>query len=220
MNIYGVRVLLRLVLLVVVILHMTCVVADGNVFYVFIDKNGKTRIQDTISVELAEFGYRVINARGVTLEVVLPRSEIIALIQQQKQNKKKKELRSLQRTIAEQNFVRDKALVETFSSVNDIIAARNRKTDALQGIITVTLTNIASFEMILDKMKAQSERHLERKQEVPEKLQLDMQTVRRQIKGGRDFIQRKRGDLGDVQKRSEQDVTRFKAILVEAEKQQ
>jgi len=184
-------------------------VSAGEVFYVFVDKQGKTRIQDTLTPELKEFGYRIVNSQGVTLHVFPSiKDKYVEKVDQAELKRKKDE-----RRLREQNMRRDRALLETFTSVREIKAAQGRKLDSLNGIVTITLANIEAFEKILDKMKIQAENYLNAREDVPEKLQLDTATVLKQIQDGRDFVQRKREEQHEIELQYAQDILRFETLV-------
>ncbi len=184
-------------------------VSAGDVYYVFVDKQGKTRIQDTLSPELQEFGYRVVNSQGVTLQVIPSiKDKYMDKVDQAELKRKKDE-----RRLIERNRRRDRALLETFTSVREIKAAQARKLDSLNSIVTITLANIGAFEKILDKMKIQAEKYLNAREDVPEKLQLDTATVLKQIQDGRDFVQRKREEQHEIEFQYAQDILRFETLV-------
>ena len=131
---------------------LICQSAYAEKFYKFKDNKGRTLIQDSIPPEYAKKGYKIVNAQGMTLEVVLSEAE-------QRRKLKESQRHLHEKTLAEQEKEaqkeRDARLFQSFSSAEDIRQAGNKKIMVVQKQIETTFKHIQAFEKNLAELEAQ-----------------------------------------------------------------
>lgn len=157
----------------------------GKFYYVIKDDQGRTRMYDTLPPDYAQKGYRVVNERGVTVEVVPPHTRT----------------KPPEPELSE----RDKILLSTFYSVEDIIQARDRQIATLEGIIRTTQSNIEAYRRNLDKLRAQAAQG----GAASPKLRRDVIRMEQQIADNQAFIKEKRREQDQVRAKYNRDVERF-----------
>ena len=173
----------------------------NRTYFVFIDDLGQTQIEDNIPPEYKQRGYRIVNESGVTLEVV-PAARASS-------DRKRDTTATPSRSLS----MRDKALLQTFSSVQDIETARDKHLLAMDGIIEVTRYNL---ELVSRNLKAikESRRQIEASGEpVPEKMQADITEIRERIKENKSYIERKSAEKEKINARYTRDIERFQELL-------
>jgi len=173
---------------------------SNRIYYVFTDDRGQTQIEDSIPPDYKQRGYRIVNEQGVTLEVV-PASRTAP--------RKSPSETALSRTLS----VRDKALLQTFASVEDLVAARDKHLLAMDGIIDVTKFNLDLFSRNLDALR-QSAKKIEATGEgVPERMHSDITEIQRRVEENREYIARKQREKETIRARYGRDISRFKELL-------
>jgi len=173
---------------------------SNRIYYVFTDDRGQTQIEDSIPPDYKQRGYRIVNEQGITLEIV-PASHLSP--------RKGSNETALSRALS----VRDKALLQTFSSVEDLVTARDKHLSAMDGIIDVTKFNLDLFSRNLDALR-QSAKKIEATGEgVPERMYSDMTEIQRRVDENREYIARKQREKETIRVRYGRDITRFKELL-------
>jgi len=157
-------------------------------YYMFKDKNGQTLIQDSIPPEYVKNGYKVVNERGVTIEIVPSERE-------RREKLKVTERRQNEINLAEKEKATkqelDERLFQSFSSADDIRLAGNKKITAIQMQINTTVRHIQAFEGNLEQLEAQSSAGGDTNKE-------SMQRLRQSIKQNMAFINRKRDEQNKI----------------------
>ncbi|MDH5547954.1 MAG: hypothetical protein OEZ43_20445 [Gammaproteobacteria bacterium] len=170
------------------------VFASNDIYYVFKDSRGKTLIQDQIPPEMKHKGYKIVNANGVTLEVVPPQPKS-------------------QPDFAENELQPDDVrLLQSYASVHDIESARDNNLMQLSEIINSTENNIRAFEHNLEFMQQRKRRLLAAGLPVDEKLIKDIVLVKELIVKNREYMERKRSEHTQLSTSYQKDIARFKVI--------
>jgi len=139
-------------LLISLVFFLASSVVCASQFYMFKDRSGRTVIQDSIPPDRVKFGYKIVNDRGVTIEVVpSEREQRRRLVAAQKE---KSESSQAAREKADKKE-RDERLFQSFSSAEEIRVAGNKKIMAVQLQIDTTVKHIQAFENNLEKLEKQ-----------------------------------------------------------------
>lgn len=112
----------------------------------------------------------------------------------------------------EEQAKKDRVLLATFTTEQDIINSRDRKLGAIEGIIEVTEASAAKLEekLALDQKRAAD---LERGgKEVPADLTGDIETKERQIARKHAYAAAKRAEQEELKRRYEADLIRFREL--------
>lgn len=168
-----------------------------QVFYVFKDRNGRTQLQDHIPENLKHLGYRIVNANGVTLQVIPP------------SKKQRSGTKAAQPATYSDEDLR---LLQRYASVHDIEVARDRQLGNLDSIITSIKEHTAAFERNLADMQRREEELRNKNKPVNSKLKKDMQTIADRIKGNREYLTRKMAEYSLLSDRFENDMERFRVL--------
>lgn len=145
---------------------------------------------NTVPPEYAQQRIEVINDHGIVIQVRKPAKTREELAEEARHAEAQRKAKAR----AQAQARRDRVLLDTFGSVNDITQVRDQKISALQGQINVTQSNIA----ILERNLAQRERRAADRQRagrpVPQSLLDDMAGIKRQIEEKRAHIKQQQAE--------------------------
>ena len=156
----------------------------GQLFYVFKDNRGRTVIQDSIPAEYVNKGYKIVNELGTTLKV------IPSVAEQQRTNEAALERSRANKVLAKRREV-DQRLLNSFSNVEDIREAGNKKIIAIQTQIDITTGHIKAFEDNLARLEEQLLTKNEKNLKVSASEIEAIEQVKTSIQENKDFIERK-----------------------------
>lgn len=172
------------------------------------DKDGNWHMGDTLPPECVQEGYQELNERGLVVDETerAPTEEEIA------EQKRKEAMLEEQKHQEEEQARKDKILLDTFSSVEDIELARDGKIAAIE-------TTIGLAEKRNEKLQAELDKHIEKAaaeeragKQPSEVIVKDIETLRRQIKNNKEFISDKRSEQETVKAEYAENVQRFKEL--------
>src|SRR5271167_1113722 len=180
--------------------------ANGRVLYKWVDSNGETHYGDTIPPEYATQEQHVMNSRGVEINhLEAQRSpEQIALEEQSKLD-------------AQQRENRDKNLLSTYSSVQEIERLRDQRLSLLADQIKVTSQFLETLDGRMKKLRTESMRFkpysadphaLPMTDQVAEdlvRLTMDMRTQEQNLR-------QKRSEVSTMSIQFESDIDRYKEL--------
>lgn len=106
----------------------------------------------------------------------------------------------------------DKVLLDTFSSEDDLVLARDGQIANLDSQIKLTESHIAKLTKSRDELISKAAIHEQRKQEVPEALTGDIANLRQQIADHEAFIQSKHDEQGAIRTKFDMDIARFREL--------
>lgn len=172
------------------------------------DKDGNWHMGDTLPPECVQEGYQELNERGLVVDETerAPTEEEIA------EEKRKEAMLEEQKRREEEQARKDKILLDTFSTVEDIELARDGKIAAIE-------TTIGLAEKRNEKLKAELDKQIEKAaaeeragKQPSEDLVNDIEALRRQISNNEEFINDKRSEQETVKKEYAANIERFKEL--------
>jgi len=181
------------------------VISAGEVYYVFKGKNGNTMIQDSIPAEYVHQGYRIINEQGMTLRTVpsVKEQQRLANIARHRRNAEKDR---------EKQRKEDDMLLASFSNVEQIREAGNKKILAIQGQIDITLNHIKAFEKNLLELQAQAIEFAKRPGGITQAEVDEVQSVKTSIVRNREFIVRQREEQHNLRQEYMEYISRYQSL--------
>lgn len=157
-------------------------------FYKFKDKNGRVQIQDSIPAEYVKYGYKVVNERGITIDIVASEREQRKILRDNRRRQKADTLAERERAEKKES---DERLFHSFSNAEEIRQAGNKKIMVVQGQIETTTKHIEAFKrnlIMLEEQKAEGGKYDDDA----------MQKLRHSIGQNNAFIKRKRKEQNDI----------------------
>ena len=166
---------------------------------------------NAVPTEYAQQGHTVYNDQGVQVgthqraksgEELAEEQRLAAL---QAEDKRK----------AEEVAKADRVLLETFSSEDDLILARDGKLSAIDGQIRLLESHIHKSEADLERRRVLVKAIEQRGQKPAGQILADIESTRGQIAAHRASIESKRREQGTIRQRFDQDLERFRKLAAQ-----
>ncbi len=203
-----------LILLMLLLLAGLALPALAGKLLKWVDSQGQVHYGDKIPPEYAAQQHSVLNNQGVTLK----RSEDAAHAQQEAEEKKRQEqLQAEQKQQAQEQSAKDKRLLDSYASEQDIIKIRDRRVAGLEEEIKNSLTNQDKFKARLAELNTKAGSLQTANKPVPAKLQDDIKTTQAQEAQYDALIQAKRKEQEQVRKTAEADLQQYKEMQARAQ---
>jgi len=176
--------------------------------YKWVDEQGNIHYSDKLPPTAVKNPYSKLDERGLVIE----KKERAKTPEELAREKALKKLREQQKRQLEEQKARDKVLLNTFRSEDDIILARDGKLATYDAQIRIAYTNIERLKAWLETQKKKAAA-LERKgQRVPQKLLSEIENTRKQIKANYESILRQEKDKELIRKKYAADLARFREL--------
>ena len=172
------------------------------------NKEGVRECGNAVPAEYAQQGHTKFNAQGVAVGH-RKRAKSQAEFAEEERIKKQKAEEDRKRQEAEKA---DRVLLDTFSSEDDLVFAREGMVSAIEAQIQLTESHIQKIQANLDRMIVIAA-DLERSGQKPtEQAMADIEKVRAQIADNRSFIETKRKEQESVRQQYFADIERFRKL--------
>ncbi len=184
-------------------------VATANL-YRYENDQGVVVLDYTVPQKYIHKGYSVLDDKGRVIE------EVPAKPTDDELKKASLEQQALEE--AERLRQRDELLLESYSTVTDIEARRNRRLGEIQIRLTILKGNIAGLKTKLESMHAEAADIERQGREVPEALTKNIKGLRNEIAVSKDLVAKRQREKVKVEEQFARDIERFNELLVQAEK--
>jgi hypothetical protein len=169
------------------------------------NKEGVKECGNVVPPEYSQQETTEINKAGIATG----KSERAKTPEELAQEKAQAEQKAMAEKTAADQAAKDRVLLETYNSEDDMIMARDGKVAAIDSQIKITQNYIEKLKQDLNARIGQAA-DLERRGEQPnEKLQGDIESVRGQIKQNEDFIATKKQEQDTLHKQFDTDLRRY-----------
>lgn len=174
----------------------------------WVDENGETHYSDTVPPQIVNKATSELSRSGKVI-----RQTPAALTPEQRRIEAEAEAkeRAEERRSQEQKR-RDRALLDSYTSENDIDIARDRNLLATQALIDSTAVRAKSIKGRLDALEAQADHISGKGKPIPDDLADAIEAAKGEIKHLRDSIVRYKLDMGAIRERFERDKERYREL--------
>ncbi len=140
----------------VTLLWGTTAVADNkdSVVYHWIDSEGIMYYGDRVPPEFASTGHIILNEQGIEID----RIDGEKTAEEKAEQKRRAELLAEQRKVRDATLLRDKVLLSTYLSIDEIEALRDRRMELVAGQIRVTQIYLDNLREKLLKLEKEAHR--------------------------------------------------------------
>ncbi len=163
---------------------------------------------NAVPAEYAQLEHTKFNAQGVAVGH-RKRAKSQTEFAEEERIKKQKAEENRKRQEAEKA---DRVLLDTFSSEDDLVFAREGKVSAIEAQIQLTESHIDKIQANLDRMIAIAADLERRGQKPSEQAMADIEKVRAQVAENRSFIEKKRKEQESVRQQYATDIERFRKL--------
>ncbi len=176
--------------------------------YKWVDENGHVYYSDKLPPSAVKKPHAVLNKQGV----VVKRTGRAKTAEEIAREEELKRLREKQQRMMEMQKARDKVLLSTFRSEDDIIMARDGQLATYDAQIRISYNNIERLKSWLEVQKKRAAA-LERKgRKVPKKMLAEIENTRRQIKANYESIIRQEEAKKLLREKYAADLQRFREL--------
>ncbi len=156
--------------------------------------------------------------RGREIQIMNSQGQVIRTIPADKTPEEKKKAAAQAKIEAEKKRIRDEQrrkdiiLLNTFTTVDDIIFSRDTKITAIESIIKISESNRSKQQKLLDKYTQRAGNFERKSKKVPDSILKEIEKYKRKIKEVDDFIENRKQEKLAIFQKYERDINRFKEL--------
>lgn len=176
--------------------------------YKWVDEEGNVYFSDKKPPEHAKAAHSELDKQGMEVK----RVEAAKTPEEMEKERELKRLRAEQERLIKEQEAKDRVLLRTFRTEDDILMARNGKLAAIDVIIQVARSNIRRMKIKLGEMQNNAA-NLERQgKPFPKNLLKNIEGTRNQLKDGYRSIIKEEQKKEQIWEKYAQDVARFRSL--------
>jgi len=184
----------------------------------WVDENGQVHYGDRVPAKYLSKEHSTLNDQGITVRTskTLKTEEQLNLEEQQRALKAEEDKKRLieQRKKA----LRDRVLLDTFTTEKDLSLARDARIEAVDSQISLAETLIKNDERKLEDVKKRINDIESSGRIAPENLHKEVTSVSRQLENNYAFIEDKNNERNEIMQSFNEDVARFRELMKEKQK--
>lgn len=183
--------------------------------YRWVDEQGRVHYGDRIPPDAVDRAYSVINPQGITVKnIEKPKTP-----EQLEEERRAQQQRDEEQRQARERALQDRILLDTYSTVDDLVETRDRHIATLEGLIDVSQHKLSNLNAELDKL-TKNAANLERAgKTVSRELRDDINNLRGQIDRENSFIRAQREQQNEIRAKFAADVARYNQLRAAQAKQ-
>ncbi len=185
----------------------------------WVDKDGVTHYGDRVPREYLRSEHLKLNDQGVVIHKSHAIKSEAELAEEYKQNKIKAEENRKKLIKQKIQQLRDRVLLDTFTTVNDIVAVRDARLEALDSQISLASTLIKNDEEKLSHAQKRITEIEESKRDIPENLRKEVTSINKQLDANYEFIKEKKKERAQIISSFAEDFIRFQELMIERKKE-
>jgi len=209
MHIFKTQLKQLLSAIIVSLLLTPCTYAGLNKW---VDEKGQVHYGDRVPSQYLRKEHSLLNEQGVTLRTSKAQKSEKELSEDQKKNKLKAAENKKRLIASRKKALRDRVLLDTFTTESDLTLARDARLDAIDSQISLAETLIKNDEIKLSNVKSRIESIQKSGRDAPENLHKEVISVGRQLENNYAFIEDKTNERTEILKAFKQDVIRFRQL--------
>ncbi len=155
---------------------------------------------------------------GREIQIMNSQGQVIRTIPADKTPEEKKKAAELAKIEAEKKRIKDERrrqdiiLLNTFTSVDDIVLSRDAKISAIESIIKISESNQTRQQKILDKYTQRAGNFERKSRKVPDSILKEIENSKNKIKAMDDFIENRKQEKLVIFQKYQHDINRFKEL--------
>ncbi|MGB5306768.1 MAG: DUF4124 domain-containing protein [Gammaproteobacteria bacterium] len=181
--------------------------------YKWVDEQGKTHYGDSVPPQYSKQQRKSINDQGRTVKVY----EAAKTPEERAEFRRLEAIRLAKETKRKEREHQDRILLATYSSEDDLLAARDGKLSSLDSLMQLTTRRIQSLQTRLERLAEDAAEYERSGKALPKTLTHQIDTVRNQIQDNESFMLEKQREYDEITLRFEIDLTRLRELKQAAE---
>lgn len=163
---------------------------------------------NVVPPEFMQQGHEIKSSGGVTLG----REDEARSIEDVEAEREARQAAAAAAAEEREQAIKDRVLLDTFSSEDDMILARDGQISHLQSQAKITESHIEKLKRGLDELIEEAAGHERRGKTPPEKLVGDIESLREQIADNEKFIETKQVETRAIVEKFDRDIERFRYL--------
>lgn len=159
---------------------------------------------ETVPPEYAQQRIEVLNEQGIVIRIIEPRKSQAQLAEEARQAKKQQAKDERRR--------QDLILLKTFATENDLLASRDKKLSAIDGIISIAAGNVRVLSNSLQQLQKKAADHERAGDTVPPALIADITSVKKQIAENEKYLSEKKDKKAALKQQFAADLKRYRQL--------
>jgi len=201
--------------LIIVFLSFLGFAAHGGL-HKWVDEDGVTHYGDRVPAKYLKEKHSVLNEQGITVQRIRSVEELEA---EQTEKQKKLAIDKEKMLVERKKALRDRVLLETFTTERDILISRDARIDAINSHIQLTETIIKDHERKLAELKKRIDSLEKSGKDVPENMHKEVISVSRQLETNYQYVENKTTERQGIMADFDEDIKRFRELKAEQQKQ-
>lgn len=192
--------------------------ATAGALYKWIDENGQIRYSDRLPPSQVKKKHQQLNSQGVVLTTKEAAKTDEELAAEAEAARKLEEENARLAKIKEAQDKKDRVLLLTFSSEEELGIARDNRLDVLDSVIQLIKKSINTTQQQLDELRGNADaRYLSKGKEVPGGLAQKIEHFTRKLENRNAQLASKLAEQDKINQQYEKDVARFRELKAETE---
>jgi len=196
----------------------TCMLLSPNAYAglnKWVDEKGNTHYGDRVPAKYLSKEHSILNEQGVTLRT----SKAMKTEEEQSEEDKQRKIDAAENKkrliAARKQALRDRVLLDTFTTEGDLTLVRDARLDAIDSQISLAETLIKNDEVKLTNVKSRIKSIEDSGRKAPENLHNEVISLGRQLENNFAFIEDKNNERNELLKTFEEDIKRFRQLMKE-----
>lgn len=176
--------------------------------YRWVDQEGNVHYTDKVPPEHARQARTQLNERGLEVE----HTGAAKTEEEIQQERELKRLRAEREKLLKEQQAKDRVLLRTFRTEEDILLARDGKLAAVDVMIQIARSNILRSKNKLSDMQSNAASFERQGKKTPKKLIQNIETAKKQLQDGYNTIIRQEQKKNDISQKYEGHIARFRTL--------
>jgi len=174
----------------------------------WVDEEGNVHYGDRVPLQYTTKEHTEINEQGRTLKSY----EAPKTPEQKAEQHRLAAIEAERKKQLEEQASRDRVLLETYSSEADMVLMRDSKLAAIEDLVLLTESRINSLQRRLAGLTEEASNNERRGKAVPEFVQQQTASVRKQISQSEAFVESKRAEMDTIREQYAADMARYQEL--------
>lgn len=189
-------------------LLFACQVTEAGKLYKWVDENGKVHYTDTPPPEASKTERQVLNDQGLVTETLAREKTEEEIAAEQKAAEEAAAIKLAE----EEQAAKDRMLLATYTSVEEMKMARDGRLQALDAQIRVVSGSISTLETRLTGLEQQTEQVKANGNPVPQILQQQIEDTRAELLQNQKFLIAREEEQEEIRQKFAKEIARFKEL--------
>ncbi len=178
----------------------------------WVDEHGTVHYGDRIPPRYLKQEHQTLNEQGVVVQTKKATKTSEELAKEEQDRQKEAEFKKQQLIEQRKQALRDRVLLDTFTTEKDLEIARDARIEAIDSQISLAKTMIQNDEKNLNEVKTRISQIESSGRQAPENLHKKVTSVSRQLENNYSFIEDKTNERDKILQTFDEDVKRFREL--------